>query len=56
MGQGGSERHACVGNYLSRRPEPIQSDISMLVLLAPGEEPRSPANLEFEYPSRSAFY
>jgi hypothetical protein len=34
-------------------PEDVQSDISMVVLLAPGEEKHSLGNLEFEDPSPS---
>ncbi|MEO6809473.1 MAG: hypothetical protein ABI353_10230 [Isosphaeraceae bacterium] len=49
-----SERHALVWRYLDRLPEEVQGDVSMLVLLAPGEEATSLANLEFDDPSRSS--
>ena len=48
-----SDRHAMVWEHLGTLPEEMQSDISMLVLLAPGEENRSLANIEFENPSPS---
>ena len=46
-----SDRHNLVWSYLDKLPEEIRSDISMVVLLAPGEEAQSLANLEFEDPS-----
>ena len=49
-----SARHASAWGFLERLPDEIQSDISMLVLLAPGQENQSLANIEFEDPSRSA--
>jgi hypothetical protein len=39
--------------YLRKASDEAQSDISMLVLLAPDETELSHANLEFEHPSRS---
>jgi len=49
-----SERHALVWQYLEKLPEEVGEDISMLVVLAPGEEKRSIGNLEFIDPSPSA--
>jgi hypothetical protein len=48
-----SDRHSRIWEYLEKLPEEIQSDISMIVLLAPGEVKRSLGNLEFENPSPS---
>jgi hypothetical protein len=48
-----SDRHARIWNLLEKLPEDVQSDISMVVLLAPEEERSSLANLEFENPSPS---
>ena len=48
-----SDRHAKVWEYLGELPEDVLGDISMLVLLAPGEARMSIANLEFEDPSPS---
>lgn len=48
-----SVRHAMVWQYLESLPEDVQSDVSMVVLLAPGEEEASLSNHEFDHPSRS---
>lgn len=48
-----SERHALIWKHLACLPEETQGDISMVVLLTPGEVKESLANLEFEYPSPS---
>lgn len=45
-----SERQDAVWAVLDHLPEETQSDISMLVLLAPAETSRSMANLEFDDP------
>ena len=45
-----STRHDAVWELLKTLPEDVQRDISMLVLLAPGEEGRSSAYFEFENP------
>jgi hypothetical protein len=47
------DRHEQVWKYLEKLPDEVQGDITMLVLLAPGEEADSLANFEFEKPSRS---
>ena len=47
------ERHERIWEHLETLPDEIQSDISMLVTLAPEEAKRSMANLEFEDPSPS---
>ena len=44
------QRHDLVWEYLDALPEDVLSDISMLVLLAPGEEQTSGSNLEFDDP------
>ena len=44
------ERSKMVWRYLDELPDDIQSDISMLVLLAPGEAQMSFANLDFSDP------
>jgi hypothetical protein len=48
-----SDRHEKVWEHLEKLPEEVQSDISMVVLLAPDEAKLSLANLEFENPSLS---
>ncbi len=48
-----SDRHALVWEHLETLPERAREDISMIVLLAPGEESTSLSNLEFDNPSRS---
>ena len=48
-----SDRHATIWKHLETLPEEIQTDVSMLVLLTPGEVKTSMANLEFENPSPS---
>ncbi len=48
-----SERHERFRESLRTLPDEILGDISMIVLLAPGEESHSLANLEFEEPSPS---
>ena len=45
-----SERHAEAWRYLEQLPHDVISEISMLVLLAPGEEGRSVVNWEFDDP------
>src|SRR5436190_7027876 len=45
-----SGRHEKVWRFLEQLPDEIQSDISMLVLLAPSETKTSFANLEFDDP------
>jgi hypothetical protein len=45
------ERDEFVWKYLEKLPENIVSQITMLVLLAPGEETKSGSNLEFNRPS-----
>ncbi len=54
-GKSPSEREALVAPLLEALPESIQDDITILLLLAPGELDRSLANLEFEEPSPSSF-
>jgi hypothetical protein len=49
------ERNDRVWKYLDGLSDDEQGDISMLVLLTPGETSRSPANLEFEDPVPSLF-
>jgi hypothetical protein len=44
------DRNDSVWEYFVALPDDAQSDISMLVLLAPAEVKRSMANLEFEEP------
>jgi stress-induced morphogen len=44
------ERHRTVWRYLDALDEDVQSDISTLILLAPGETKSSFANMEFEDP------
>lgn len=53
IGMGKSDRHELVWGYLKKLPDEIQGDLSMLVLLAPGEEQKSMGNLEFEDPTPS---
>jgi hypothetical protein len=50
-----AERHDVIWRHLEKLPESIQSQVSLLVLLAPSETGTSIANLEFEnpVPSRS---
>jgi len=45
-----SQRQSKVWPYLDRLPEEVQSDISMLLLLAPDEAETSFANFEFNDP------
>lgn len=45
------ERDEFVWKYLEKLPENVLSQITMLVLLAPGEESKSGSNLEFNRPS-----
>lgn len=45
------ERDEFVWKYLEKLPENVASQITMLVLLAPGEEGKSGSNLEFNRPS-----
>jgi hypothetical protein len=47
---GRPERNQRVWEYLSRLPEDMQSDISILLLLTPSEIKTSFANFEFEDP------
>ena len=47
------ERHERFRESLRTLPDEILGDISMIILLAPGEESHSLANLEFEEPSPS---
>jgi stress-induced morphogen len=44
------DRDSLIWTHLHTLPEDIQSEISMLVLLTPGETDSSLANLEFEHP------
>src|SRR5438445_7522979 len=43
-----SDRHDLAWRFLEQLPDDVQSDISMLVLVAPEERKKSPANLEFD--------
>lgn len=45
------ERDEFVWKYLEKLPENVVSQITMLVLLSPGEESKSGSNLEFNRPS-----
>jgi hypothetical protein len=47
------DRDPYLWTYLERLPEDVQSEISMLVLITPGEAKKSFANLEYENPSPS---
>lgn len=47
---GRSDRHKLVWRYLEPLSDELQSEVSMLVLLAPGEVTKSFANMEFEDP------
>lgn len=49
-GRGRVERSDIVWNYLKSLTDECQSDISMLVLLAPDETEKSFSNMEFEDP------
>jgi len=49
-GQNKVERNQRVWQYFDDLPDNVQSDISMMVLLAPSETTMSMANLEFEDP------
>jgi len=46
------QREKSVLPLIRNLPEEIQSEIVMLVLLAPGEQDASAQNLEFEHPRR----
>jgi hypothetical protein len=50
-----TSRHEKTWEYLESLPEEVQSDISMLVLLAPDETKMSFANFEFDDPIPSGF-
>ena len=52
-GKGRAERHRCIWDCLDKASEYAQSDISMLVLLAPEEVPTSFANMTFDNPTPS---
>jgi stress-induced morphogen len=43
-------RHDAVWPYFEQLPEEIANEISMLLLLTPGERPKSLANREFDDP------
>jgi hypothetical protein len=45
-----SDRHDLVWEFVKRLPEEQQSEISVLLLLAPGELADSFANQEFDHP------
>ena len=47
------DRDSLLWTYLDVLPEETQAEISMLVLVTPGERRTSLANLEFEHPSPS---
>lgn len=49
-GMSKANRHERVWKFFETLPEEIQGDISMLVLLAPGEEKSSFSNMEFDDP------
>jgi hypothetical protein len=49
-GLGKPLRNQIAWKYLSQLPDDVQSDISMLLLLAPDESKMSIANLEFDDP------
>ena len=49
-GQGKPQRSQQAWRYLGGLPEEVQSDISTVFLLTPGETKKSFANLEFEDP------
>lgn len=48
-----TERERMVNPILAELPEEIQSDITILLLLAPQETSTSMMNLEFEHPTPS---
>jgi len=50
-----AERNHLVWDYLSRLPEDQQSDVNMLLLLAPEELEKSFGNMEFDDPIPSIF-
>jgi len=52
-GSSRSEREDIIEPLIDELDEELRSDITMLVLLAPGEERESLANHEFESPSPS---
>ncbi|MBI4860927.1 MAG: hypothetical protein HY815_11815 [Candidatus Riflebacteria bacterium] len=45
------ERERAVHKVLARLPETIQADMTMLILLAPGEQGNQLLNYEFDHPS-----
>lgn len=47
---GRSERHELVWRYLEPLSDELHSEVSMLVLLAPGEVKKSFSNVEFDDP------
>lgn len=47
------QREAVIEPLIEELPDDLQSDITLVVLLSPGEEADSLANLEFEKPSPS---
>jgi len=52
-GRAKEDREGLVLPLIRSLPEEIQADIVVLLMLAPGEEPRSLMNMEFESPSPS---
>lgn len=52
-GQSKPNRSAIVWQYLAKLPEDVQSDISMVLLLTPEEQPTSFANTMFDNPQPS---
>ena len=53
VGKSKVQRERLVAPLIDRLPEDVQSGITVLLLLAPGEEQASAMNFEFEHPSRS---
>jgi hypothetical protein len=52
-GRNRTSRTEEIESLIAELPQELQDDLTMLVLLAPGEERESPANREFERPSPS---
>lgn len=50
-GQPWNQREQAVHEVLKRLPKDVQADVTMLVLLEPGEESSSLLNYEFDNPS-----
>lgn len=53
-GRSKAERFNAVIPLIRQLPKETEADVTMLVLLAPGEEAESLSNFEFEHPTPSA--